>query len=169
MRETAESGNRLFVTFHMGEQYYGVDIRSVREVNSEFRMTDIPHSPDEVVGYVNLRGQIHLIIDLRPLLSLPESMIPLLQRKLIIFKEKIGEPFGIIVDDVGDVITISEERIEEFNLQDSMLDIPEQPYEQGIMNGICKLDQSLMVTIDAESILRIIAARMENYESTDRR
>ncbi len=169
MRETSGYGNRLFVTFHMGEQHYGVDIRSVREVNSEFRITDIPHSPKEVVGYVNLRGQIHLIIDLRPLLSLPESMVPLLQRKLIIFKEKIGEPFGIIVDDVGDVITISEERIEDFNLQDSKLDIPDRTYEQDIMNGICKLDQSLMVTIDAESILRIITARMENYESTNRR
>lgn len=161
-------GRHSFVTFRISGVFYGVDILSVREVNSEFSITSIPHTPASIQGYVNLRGQIHLIIDLAPLLNLKDSTQSDDERRLIIFKEAIGDPFGIIVDEIGDVITVSENQIEEFNFLETRSEQSDISGDQTVMNGICKLETGLMVTIDAKSILPVIQNRVENYESTDR-
>jgi purine-binding chemotaxis protein CheW len=57
--------------FSLDEEWYGLGIENVVEVRECPKIFNIPHTPDHVVGVVNLRGEILSIIDIRKLLGLP--------------------------------------------------------------------------------------------------
>lgn len=54
-----------YLTFCLGQEHYGVDILSVKEIRGWENPTLIPNAPDYVKGVINIRGIIIPIIDLR--------------------------------------------------------------------------------------------------------
>lgn len=58
------SGKRELIAFRIGEQDYGVDITTVREIRGFSSATPLPRSPSYVRGVINLRGTVLPIIDL---------------------------------------------------------------------------------------------------------
>src|SRR4051812_42625718 len=54
-----------FISFAIGDDQYGVDIMSVREIKGWSEITPLPKQPDYVRGVLNLRGIIVPIVDLR--------------------------------------------------------------------------------------------------------
>ena len=52
------------VTFHLGEELYGVNIMDVKEIVRLQNVRVIPNAPYYVEGIINLRGEIIPIIDL---------------------------------------------------------------------------------------------------------
>ena len=69
MKASPLENPRLFCSFRVEGKLYGVDILDVKEVTTEMMYTRIAHAPDEVLGLVNIRGHIHLALDLRRLLG----------------------------------------------------------------------------------------------------
>jgi purine-binding chemotaxis protein CheW len=59
-----------FCTFYLGELLFGVEVRHVREVLREQRVTRVPLAHPTVSGLINLRGHIIAAIDLRRRLQL---------------------------------------------------------------------------------------------------
>lgn len=149
------ASKKQFVTFWIGETFFGIDIMQVKEVNSDYHITPLFHGSDVISGYVNLRGEIYLILDLKIPLRLEDD--PHRQGKLIIFKRKIAEPFGIIVDHIDDVVEVEGNDIHEFNNSQgegqSKLNIL---YEQQIIDGISRLPDNLMISLDAAKILELL-------------
>ncbi|MBF0510345.1 MAG: chemotaxis protein CheW [Deltaproteobacteria bacterium] len=144
---------RQFCSFWLSGRLFGVDILDVKEINSEITFTPIFHASKEVKGYVNIRGQIHLVIDLRLLLGF-ERADDVEGRRLIIFKTKVGEPFGVQVDRIGDVVEVTEGQIEQRTKVDDKLD---RIVDAGdVIEGVCKLKDRLLVILNAKSFLRII-------------
>ncbi|MBF0496592.1 MAG: chemotaxis protein CheW [Deltaproteobacteria bacterium] len=144
---------RQFCSFWLSGRLFGVDILDVKEINSEITFTPIFHASKEVKGYVNIRGQIHLVIDLRLLLGF-ERGDDVEGRRLIIFKTKVGEPFGVQVDRIGDVVEVTEGQIEQRTKVDDKLD---RIVDAGdVIEGVCKLKDRLLVILNAKSFLRII-------------
>lgn len=139
--------NRQFCTFWLSGRLFGVQILDVKEIHPEVAITPIFHAPKEVKGYVNIRGQVYLILDLRPMLGFESKEI---DRKscLVIFKNTVGDPFGVLVDQIGDVVEISSDQIEagDGGGQDKM-------GAAGMVHAICKLPQSLLVVLDARKFL----------------
>ena len=96
----------LFCTFEAAGRLFGVPIEDIKEVTAEVHCTGIPHTPDCVRGYVNIRGQIILALDLKRLLKLPtrkllplRKMIPiLLPMKLLTMKSNRSSCYGIIYE-----------------------------------------------------------------------
>src|SRR5262245_30115467 len=84
-------------TFYLDSNLYGVDIRLVKEVSPLPPLTWIPHAPAEVRGYVNLRGLIHLVLDLQRLLGMAGTALGP-ETRLVLFKPVLGDPFGVLVD-----------------------------------------------------------------------
>ena len=145
--------DRQFVSFYIGNHFFGIDILTVQEVNDDFKIARIFHAPEQVSGYVNLRGKIILILNLAVPLGMKKEDTS--ESHIIIFKESIAEPFGIIVDKVNDVVTVANNDYQPFveNIQNSDLNILQ---EKNIINGICRLKNDLMVTLDATKILSIL-------------
>ncbi|MDH5637536.1 MAG: chemotaxis protein CheW, partial [Nitrospinota bacterium] len=67
--ETETERKLQLSTFRLNDRLFGVDIQDVKEINTEVTFTQIFHASKEVRGYVNIRGQIHLVLDLRILLG----------------------------------------------------------------------------------------------------
>lgn len=140
-------------TFWLSDRLFGVDIMDVREINKEVGFTPIFHAPQEVRGYVNIRGQIHLVLDLRMLLGFDKKEIDESCR-VVIFKPTIAEPFGIMVDSIGDIIEVRAEQIE----SSEATIISEDSLDDGgsktqITKGICKLENNLLVLLNARKLL----------------
>ena len=116
---TAEPSIRHFVSCWISGRLHGIDILEIREINSEKGFTPIFHAPPQVRGYVNIRGQIHLVVDPRIPLGLPEAVpganghiLGKSRQQLLIFKPHVAETFALLVDRVGDIIEVPTERIE---------------------------------------------------------
>ena len=54
-----------YLTFTLGEELYGIDIRVVIEIIGILPITKVPEVPDYVRGIINLRGKIIPVIDMR--------------------------------------------------------------------------------------------------------
>src|SRR5215472_6262438 len=58
-------GLSQLISFAIGDDQYGVDIMSVREIKGWSQITHLPRQPDYMRGVLNLRGLMVPIIDLR--------------------------------------------------------------------------------------------------------
>lgn len=63
--KAAAGDNEQYLTFMLAGEEYGVDILRVQEIKGWDRATRIPHTPDYVLGVINLRGTVVPILDLR--------------------------------------------------------------------------------------------------------
>ena len=101
---------RQLITFHLGEQSFGVDIMAVREIRAWSPTTRLPHVPSYVVGVVNLRGTVLPVMDLAARLGW-EPTTPT-DRHVIIVAQIAGQLRGLIVDAVSDIVTAQDEDIQ---------------------------------------------------------
>ncbi len=53
------------VTFQVGGEEYGLDIRCITEAVRPLKITPLPRMPEFIEGVINLRGVIIPIVDLR--------------------------------------------------------------------------------------------------------
>jgi chemotaxis signal transduction protein len=145
----ADEPQRSFCSFCLGEAVYGIDIRLLRDVNAVPPVTRIPHAPEGVRGYVNLRGQIQLVLDLRVLLGLEPTVIGP-ETRLILFQPALGDPFGVLVDRIGDIVTLTEDRIEERRKAET---IDDGTAQEELIEGFGKLEKELLNIVDAQKLL----------------
>ena len=104
--------NQLFCTFRSADRWFGVPVGDVKEVTTQTTCTRIPHAPREVAGYVNIRGHIFMALDPRSLLGLEARATA--ENRLIIFKPSVGPSFGLLVDEIGDIVAVDANQIEDF-------------------------------------------------------
>ncbi|MBU2643269.1 chemotaxis protein CheW [bacterium] len=98
-----------FSCFYLGETLCGLDIRMVQEINDEISITQVPLSPDYVVGILNLRGQIITVIDQSRKIGLGISQIDYTSRIIIVRSSR--DYVGLLVDKLAEVITINKSGI----------------------------------------------------------
>ena len=143
---------KQLLTFQIAGRLFGVDISVAREVSPEVNFTPVFHASDEIKGLVNIRGQIYLVLDLHKILGYeyPERTE---DTRFIIFKENIGESFGVIIDKVGEVVEISENEIK--NIQSSNDSGIEElgTKIESLTLGISKLENQLLVVLNPEKLL----------------
>ncbi|MDX1922568.1 MAG: chemotaxis protein CheW [Alphaproteobacteria bacterium] len=112
--------NLQFITFRVGKEEYGVDIMAVREIKGWVPATRLPNSPHFVRGVINLRGIMVPIYDLRARFGGGETEIT---RTHVVIIVKVGERmFGVLVDGVSDILTITEDQIKPAPEMDSTVD-----------------------------------------------
>jgi hypothetical protein len=68
-KETTEASKRQYCCFRISRRLYGVNILEVKEISPVVDFTPIFHAPQGIKGYVNIRGQIYLLLDLRLILG----------------------------------------------------------------------------------------------------
>ncbi len=151
----ARGVRKQLCTFHLAGQLYGVDILDVKEVNPETGFTPVFHAPRMVRGFVNIRGRIHLVLDLRRILGFPEREVDHRSR-LVLFKPTVGESFGVLVDGIGDVVEVDEADIESGVLADE--DVPgiEDAEHGEITSGVCRLAERLLLIVNARNLLKTV-------------
>jgi purine-binding chemotaxis protein CheW len=135
---------RDFVTIRLAGQLCGIPVLEVYDVLSEQGITAVPLAPPAVAGVLNLRGRIVTAINLRKRLGLPEQEEG--ADKMSIVVEYQGEPYSLLIDSVGDVMSFPEDS---FERNPVTLD----PCWQDVSGGIFRLEGELMVILDVEKLL----------------
>ena len=64
---------RKYLTFALGEEEYGIEIRNVTEIVEVTPITLVPEMPVYVRGIINLRGKIIPVLDLRLLFCMEQK------------------------------------------------------------------------------------------------
>jgi purine-binding chemotaxis protein CheW len=92
------------IAFRVGEQEFCVEITSTREIRGWSQATRIPHSPDYIIGVINLRGSVLPIMDLSARLSMGFSDPS--ERHVIIVVKVDEQVMGLLVDSVSDILDV---------------------------------------------------------------
>lgn len=98
-----------YLTFVIGNEAYGIEIRYVTEIIGIQPITEIPELPDYIKGIVNLRGKIIPVMDVR--LRFKKPYRDYNDRTCIIVIDITDISIGLIVDSVAEVISIPEQEI----------------------------------------------------------
>jgi len=103
-----------YLTFRLGPEEYGFEIKKVREIIGMIDITRLPRTPVFVKGVVNLRGKVIPVVDLRLKFAMDER--PYDEKTCIIVVEAHDGneviPMGVIVDSVTEVLNVSSEDLE---------------------------------------------------------
>ncbi len=145
------------VTFHVGEEEFGVDILDVREINRMMEITRVPHAPEFVEGVINLRGQVIPVVDLRKRFGLAAAERDKSARIVVV---ELGDKVvGFLVDSVSEVLRVPRSMVE-----------PPPPIVGGIdseyIRGVVKLDDRLLILLDLHRLLsRGEAQELEDFDA----
>jgi purine-binding chemotaxis protein CheW len=100
-----------YLTFVLGKECYGIEIRYVTEIIGIQAITEIPELPSYVKGIINLRGKIIPVIDVR--LRFKKEPRDYSDRTCVVVIDIKDLSIGLIVDSVAEVLTITEQNIVE--------------------------------------------------------
>jgi purine-binding chemotaxis protein CheW len=138
------SDSAQFCTFYLGDLLFGVEVRYVREVLREQRVTRVPLAPPMVTGLINLRGQIITAIDLRKRLQLDSGISAPGRANIIVKVDQSTVSF--LVDAVAEV--------EE--MQNRSFEPPPETLEgiaRLLVKGVYKLPKQLLLILNPEKVL----------------
>ena len=133
-----------YVTVHIGGQLFGLPISRVHDVFRPDSMARVPLASKEIAGVLNLRGRIVTAIDMRRRLDLKSSGKP--QEGMAVGVEHRGESYGLIVDSVGEVLTLPDAGREA-----SPANLDRRWAE--VSAGVHRLEGHLMVILDVVKVL----------------
>jgi purine-binding chemotaxis protein CheW len=136
------------VSIRLGSQTFGVPVMKAQDIIAQTAINVIPLAPPEVAGSLNLRGRIVTAIDMRLRLDMPprEAGDPF----MCVIVERSGELYALLVDDVGDVLWLSGDAYEASPVTLS-------PSWRAVCSGLYRLDQELLLVLDIEKVLTLIA------------
>ncbi|MBR1651507.1 MAG: purine-binding chemotaxis protein CheW [Lachnospiraceae bacterium] len=103
-----------YIVIRLGEEQYGIDISYVNNIVRMQRITRVPKVAPYLKGVINLRGEVLPVVSLRLKMGLSEDVFDKATRIIILKTENEGQ-IGIIVDEVKEVVTLSEKSIEKIS------------------------------------------------------
>lgn len=107
LEEDTQKGK--YLTFTLGDTYYGLDIECVTEIIGMQPITVVPELPVFVKGIINLRGKIIPVMDIRIKFKKKEKSYS--DRTCIIIIDIQDISIGLIVDAVAEVLDIDDDQI----------------------------------------------------------
>lgn len=131
------------LTFYLGAEEYGLPLVQAREILGMAPTTTLPNAPKHVVGLVNLRGEILPVFDLRLLFKL-QSKAHVDEQDCILVAETQGEPFGLRVDGVHQVLALSPEQVDPPS--DALRD------RSAAISGLAKVGNRLVILLDSSKL-----------------
>lgn len=143
--ETAEDTQKgKFLTFSVGRESYGIEIKFVTEIIGIQDITEVPELPNYVRGIINLRGKIIPVIDVR--LRFKKELKEYNDRTCIVVIDIKETSVGLIVDNVDEVIKIDDSNI-----------VPPPDIKTGFHNryvrAIGKVENEIKLLLDCDKLL----------------
>jgi purine-binding chemotaxis protein CheW len=135
-----------FCTFFLEGHFFGVPVQQIQEVIRYQEMTRVPLVPEVVRGLINLRGQIVTAVDLRRRLGMgerPDDQLPL----NVVARTDDG-PVSLLVDEIGDVLEVSEDAYE--NTPENM-----SAEQKEMVEGVYKLENRLLLVLNVDRALQV--------------
>ena len=100
-----------YIVIRLGDEQYGIDIRYIDNIVRMQHITRVPKVPAYLKGVINLRGEVVPVMSLRLKMGLEDDVFTNTSRIIILKLEEKGA-IGVIVDEVKEVVNLSEDEIE---------------------------------------------------------
>jgi len=138
-----------YLSFIMDTEEYAVGILSVREIRGWESVTPIPNTPDYVKGFINLRGIVVPIIDLRQRFNL--DVMEYTDTTVVIILNTTDQIdcqnlVGIIVDAVSEVYDIAPDTIRAAPNLGSQIDTR-------FIKGIVEINDKMIILTEVQTLL----------------
>ncbi|HKZ95901.1 MAG TPA: chemotaxis protein CheW [Hyphomicrobiaceae bacterium] len=132
-----------YFTVFAGGEAFGLSVQNAQTIFRISSVTPIPMGPLDIGGLVNLRGKIVTAVSLRRRLGIQVEQQ--FQNSLAICVEHKGENFALIVDEVGDVLSL-----------DASMRVPIpthfDPTRSRFMIGLYKVGNLLIPALDVAAL-----------------
>jgi purine-binding chemotaxis protein CheW len=142
--EGEDTQENKYLTFVIGKENFGIEIRYVTEIIGIQSITEVPDVPLYVKGVINLRGKVILVMDVRLRFGVDERSYD--DRTCIIVININEQPVGLIVDRVLEVLDIQQGEIE-----------PPPRMRKGrgnrFIQGMGKVGDQVKILLDANKLL----------------
>lgn len=133
-----------YLTFHLGDEDYGIEIRYVTEIVGIQKITEVPDMPTFVKGVINLRGQVIPIMDIRLRFHMEKRDYD--DRTCVVVVSIEETVLGLIVDTVKEVREITSENIS-----------PPPSLSKGnnscFILGMGKIEEDVIILLDVSKLL----------------
>jgi len=141
LNEKEVEATKKYLAFGSDGIEYAIDADYVNEIIMNNSITRLPKTPHFVRGVINLRGQIFPILDIR--LRMGRTKTEFTDDTCIIVTEIKSIPVGILVDNVTQMIDLAESQISD----------PPLSKRQDLVTGIARLQDRVLLLINAEELL----------------
>lgn len=143
-----------YLTFSVGKESYGIEIKFVTEIIGIQDITEVPELPDYVRGIINLRGKIIPVIDVR--LRFKKELKEYNDRTCIVVIDIKDTFVGLIVDNVAEVIKIDDSNI---------VSPPDMKtgFHNSYVRGIGKVGNEIKLLLDCDKLLN--ADELESFST----
>ena len=134
-----------FVTMTLAGRAIGISVADVHDVIRIDRVTAVPQAPTWIAGMTNLRGHIVTVVDMRRRLGLPSMERQPRQVCAVVHHQ--GEAFALLVDSVGEVISVDDE--------ERAADPVTLPAAwRSVSRGVIQREEALLLELDVASLLK---------------
>jgi purine-binding chemotaxis protein CheW len=148
--QAVEEQPREYLAFSLKDETYAMGIELVREIVKVPPLTEVPRAQKELLGVMNLRGEILPVYDVRARLLLQDGVAKVAgpsdappHARVVLVRSDAGDA-GILVDGVEGVVRLLPSLIEP-----APLGGPERPY----LSGISRKGERLFILLDVERAL----------------
>ena len=131
-----------YLTFLIGNETYGLEIKYVTEIICIPAFTEMPEMPQYVKGVINLRGKIIPLMDVRLRFGIDPK--PYDERTCVIVSILNGLSVGLIVDSVNEVQKLSDEDISPLQRLDEY---------SSFIKSLGKPEGCIILLLDCEKLL----------------
>ncbi|MGV3619497.1 MAG: chemotaxis protein CheW [Archangium sp.] len=149
-RDALEETPEEFLAFVLEGETYAVPIHAVREILKVSSVTEIPRARKNVLGLINVRGEMLPLYDVKTRLKLSDQL-PTVRTaadvtpstRIVLLKDLEGDA-GILVDRVDGVVKLHLSKLEE---------APELGVERAAIAGLARREDELFILLDVEQAL----------------
>lgn len=136
--------SKQYIILRFDNEQYGIDIAYIDNIVRLQPITRVPHTQSYFLGIINLRGEIIPVMSMRKKFELPEKENTNATRILII-KFEGNAKIGILVDEVKEVVTLSEDEIEKMSSDTNDY--------RSYLTGVGKYNNSLISLINIGALI----------------
>lgn len=133
-----------WVTFHLDDEVYGINVMQVQEVLKVTEIAPVPGASDYVLGIINLRGNVVTVIDTRKRFGLNSIETDDFTRIIVV--EVDDNVVGMLVDSVAEVVYLHQSEIE---ASPTVSNDDNSYYIQGVSNR----DDTLLILVDINKFI----------------
>jgi len=138
-----QANHQQLVVFTLGAEHYALPIQAVNEIIRYAEPRSVASRTDWVRGVISLRGRIVPVYDVAARLGITSELT---EQSKIVIVEAGPETAGVIVDTVEEVLTVSNDQIEDAPGADSSM-----------IEAIVRIDERLIVLLTLSTIFETTA------------
>ncbi|MBR9652362.1 chemotaxis protein CheW [Thalassovita aquimarina] len=156
---------KTFLTCRLGDECVALPVSRVMEILDPKPVTKLPRAPEFLLGYIDLRGESILVVDMRLLLAQPYKE-DTTDTRIVVLWVKTGEtetPVGLRADQVFEVTRLDDDKLETF-AQNGLLN-----WDTRMVAGVGRREGKFVTVLDLDRMLssKVISEFHQSVEDAE--